>query len=81
MTVNQQVAQAVAERGLSKVAHALRRSMALYAAIITLPEGTEDRELFARADTFASWLAGTAGRTEAADGGTPAEFLGKNPWE
>ena len=80
MNLTQAQLQAVAEVGLSKVAHAIRRSMALYGAIITLPEGTTDVELLARADTLAKWLAGEAGRAE----GTPAQdqgFLGKNPWE
>ena len=55
----------VIEEGLTKVAHAIRRSTALYVAMMTLPEGTTDDVLFARADKMAAWIGGRAGMAEA----------------
>lgn len=44
--------------GLTRVARAIRRSVALYVATITSAEGTSDDDVLARADTFATWLVG-----------------------
>lgn len=63
------------ERGLGKLAHAIRRSTSLYVAMsITPPEGTID-DLLANADRLATWTAGTAEATDAARVSTP---LGKS---
>ena len=61
---------------MAAVAHAIRRSTALYLAVITSTEGTSDGDLFARADTYAAWLRGRAGTPP--EGGE--QFLGLNPW-
>lgn len=81
MTINVPLAQEFGRIGLSNLAHAVRRSMALYGAIITSPEGTSDRDLLARADVLAGWLRGGAGAAEDAQVGQGETFLGKNPWE
>lgn len=58
----------------AKIAHAIRRSAALYLAVITSSEGTPDPALFARADTYAGWIRGKAGAAVEED------YLGMNPW-
>lgn len=63
--------------GGAKIAHAIRRSTALYLATMTMPEGTSDADLFARADSYANWLLGRAGAAEA---NPPKEFMGVDPW-
>ena len=57
----------------SKIAHSIRRSAALYMAVITVPEGTPDEVLFRRADAYAKWIRGSAGTDD-------GEFLGFDPW-
>lgn len=47
--------------GLANVAHAIRRSTALYIAAITLPAESTQDELLERATAYAAWLRGTAG--------------------
>lgn len=46
--------------GLSKLAHAIRRSMALYVAALTLPPESSDDDLKAQAEDLAQWIGGTA---------------------
>lgn len=59
----------------AKIAHAIRRSSALYMAVITVPEGTPDEVLFRRADAYAKWIRGNAGTAD------EGEYLGLDPWE
>ncbi len=58
----------------AKIAHSIRRSAALYMAVITSSEGTPDKVLFERADTYAKWIRGSAGPSEDDD------YIGFNPW-
>lgn len=51
--------------GLAKVAHAIRRTGAVYVAAMTLPENTSDEDLFTRADKIAKWIGGLAEVAEA----------------
>lgn len=58
-----------AHDGLSKVAHAIRRSAALGAAVqLTPPDGTVE-DVLDLAGRLATWLAGEAGAREAEDRG------------
>lgn len=73
-------ASQVAAEGLTKVAHAIRRSAALYIATMVMPEGTTDTALFARADSFSAWIGGRVGQVEA-ENPSNSRFLGVNPWD
>lgn len=42
--------------GLTRVARALRRSTALWAAVMTSPEGTSEGDVVAKAEFYNSWL-------------------------
>lgn len=64
------------DEGLAQVAHSVRRSSALYMAVITSPEGTPDEVLFRRADTYAQWIRGKAGKP-----GADEEWIGRALWE
>lgn len=57
-------ARIVAE-GLSKVAHAIRRSMALYVAMNILPPESTVDDLKTQAEDLAGWIGGKALATEA----------------
>lgn len=62
----------ITDKGLAQIAHAVRRSTALYVAAITLPESSSDETLLARADKLAAWVLGKAGVQEE----TPGQPLG-----
>lgn len=49
-----------AAEGLSELAHAVRRSVALHCAIITSAEGTQDDVVYQKADEYARWIRGKA---------------------
>lgn len=73
------MAHDIGREGLSNVAHALRRSTALYVAMsISPPEATEE-ELLGTADRLAAWIRGSA--QESAASGAGQQFMGSNPWE
>ena len=65
------------EEGAAQVAHSIRRSAALYIAVITSSEGTPDEMLFRRADTYAQWIRGKAGTQSVEDEG----WMGVPLWE
>ena len=78
----------VGAEGMANLAHAIRRSTALYVAMsITPPEASVD-DMLATADRLATWVGGKAAAAHPApvepppptppptDGG----FLGANPW-
>jgi hypothetical protein len=78
----------MAAEGLANLAHALRRSTALYVAMQITPPESSVKVLLDNADVLAAWLNGRAGATPAAPTPPPApgappqgEFLGINPWE
>lgn len=65
-------ARIVAE-GLSKVAHAIRRSTALYVAMSILPPESSIDDLKVQAEDLAQWIGGKALASESQqeDGGGP----------
>lgn len=75
MSVTGHVTQ-IGQEGMANLAHAVRRSTALYVAMSVSIEGTSDEELLARADRFAAWIRGSA-----VPDSDVQDFLGKNPWQ
>lgn len=75
MTTPPNIARMVAYDGLSRVAHAVRRSTALWAAVMTSPEGTAEDAMLSKADRYARWILGHAD-----EGAQQQDFLGSNPW-
>ena len=52
--------QQQAENGLSKVAHAIRRSTALYVAMQVTEPGSSIEAMLVNADRLAAWIGGAA---------------------
>lgn len=49
-------AHAVSQTGLTRLARAIRRSVSLWAAVMTSPEGTPREDVVASADFYNSWV-------------------------
>lgn len=62
--------------GLAQVAHAIRRSMALYVAMSILPPDSTVEDLKEQANDLAGWIRGSAVDDSGPSGSTP---LGE-PW-
>lgn len=71
--------QHVAAEGMSNLAHAIRRSMALYVAMSITPPEEGEQGMLARADRMAAWINGRAAADPPQQQGG-GEFLGVDPW-
>ena len=73
-----------AAEGLANLAHAVRRSTALYVAMSITPPESSEAELLATFERLAAALRGTATQTTPGATQPPAPgeagFLGVNPW-
>lgn len=64
---------AAPDQGHAQIAHAIRRSAALDAALRFCATDAPMEVVLETADRFAKWIRGTAGQR-------PTDFLGKDPW-
>lgn len=55
----------VSETGLSNLAHAIRRSTAVYVAMSITPPESAIEDMLANADVIAAWIGGKAAQKEA----------------
>jgi phosphosulfolactate phosphohydrolase-like enzyme len=69
-------ARHVATDGLANLAHAIRRSTAVYVAMSMTPEGSSVEDMLRTADRVAAWINGRAG----GQGPTDETFLGVDPF-
>lgn len=54
----------VSAQGFSNLAHAIRRSTALYVAMTVTPPDSSIEDMLVNADVLAEWLRGKAGQQE-----------------